>query len=210
MTQPKPASAREKILKAAAYLFYQQGIRAISVDAIAERAGVTKKTVYYHFTSKDDLIAAYLTGRDQPNLAAFARWLREAEGSLPEQIETVFTRIAEAARHPKWKGCGFLRTTAELAHLPGHPARQVGAAHKKKVEAWLTDCFDHSGLATPDALAKQIAVLIDGAFSAMLVHRDVGYALAAGQAARILVATALDGKAKGLTGSEMPLAALSG
>lgn len=198
MQEAKTPSARERVLKAAAYLFYQEGIRAISVDTIAERAGVTKKTVYYHFASKDDLIAAYLTGRDQPNLAAFARWLREAEGSLPERIETVFTRIAEAARHPKWKGCGFLRTAAELAHLPGHPARKVGAAHKKKVEAWLADYFQSAGLDMPDVLAKQIAVLIDGAFSAMLVHRDVNYALAAGQAARILVATALERKTTGL------------
>lgn len=197
MPEAKSISARERVVKAAVYLFYQEGIRAISVDAIAERAGVTKKTLYYHFASKDDLIAAYLSGRDQPNLVAFARWLCEAEGSLPERIESVFTRIAEAARHPKWRGCGFLRTVAELANLPGHPARQVGAAHKKNVEAWLTDCFQQAGLDMPEALAQQIAVLIDGAFSAMLVHRDAGYALAAGQAARILVAASLDRKAVG-------------
>jgi len=159
-------------------------------EAIAERAGVTKKTLYYHFTSKDDLITAYLTQRDPPNLAAFARWLREAEGSLPDRMEGFFTRMAAAARHPKWKGCGFLRSVAELANMPGHPARQVAAAHKKKVEGWLADIFHDAGLASPEALARQIAVLIDGAFSAMLVHRDASYALAAGQAARALVTTA--------------------
>ena len=96
--------------------------------------------------------------------------------------------MARAARHPAWKGCGFLRTTAELANMPGHPARVVGAAHKKKVEGWLAEVFREAGLAAPEATARQIAVLIDGAFSAMLVHRDPGYALAAGRAARILVA----------------------
>ena len=191
MSEKKAPSARERILKAASYLFYLEGIRAISVDAIAERAGVTKKTLYYHFASKDDLIAAYLALRDQPNLAAFARWLAEAEGGLPERMEAFFLRIAEAGRHPKWKGCGFLRTTAELANLPGHPARKVGAGHKKKVEAWLAEEFRQEGIAPPEGLARQIAVLIDGAFSAMLVHRDAGYARDTGQAARTLVEAAL-------------------
>lgn len=187
MPQEIIAPTQDRIVKAAAHLFYLEGIRNVSVDAIAERAGVTKKTFYYHFTSKDDVIAAYLVARDQPNLAAFARWLREAEGSLPDRIEAFFTRMATAARHPNWKGCGFLRTTAELAHLPGHPARKAAAAHKKKVEGWLADIFHQAGIAAPEALAQQIAVLIDGAFSAMLVHREPGYALAAGQAARTLV-----------------------
>lgn len=182
--------ARERILKAAVYLFYLEGIRSISVGAIAERAGVTKKTLYYHFTSKDELIAAYLAERDQPNLRAFSRWLEEATGTLPERMEAFFARMAEAASHPKWKGCGFLRTTAELANLPGHPARRVGAAHKKKVEQWLENEFTQAGIAEARSLARQVAVLIDGAFSAMLVHRDVGYAHAAGLAARTLVASA--------------------
>lgn len=189
----KPISTRDKILKAAAHLFYLEGIRSISVDAIVERAGVTKKTLYYHFTSKDELIAAYLAERDQPNLTAFARWLDEAEGTLPERIEAFFVRIAEAARHPKWKGCGFLRTTAELANLPGHPARVIGAGHKKKVEQWLEGQFRQSGIVDALTLARQTSVLMDGAFSAMLVHRDPSYALMAGKAARALTDHAMRG-----------------
>ncbi len=183
----KPNSARERILRAAAHLFYLKGIRAVSVDAITERAGVTKKTLYYHFSSKDELIANYLAQRDQPNLTTFAKWLREAEGGLPEKIEAFFAKIAEAASHPKWKGCGFLRTISELANFPGHPARQIGAMHKKKVEKWLEAEFRDAGAQAPDLLAAQIAVLIDGAFAAMLVHRDVGYARVAGAAAKSLV-----------------------
>jgi AcrR family transcriptional regulator len=184
-------STQSRIVKAAAHLFYAEGIRAVSVDAIAARAGVTKKTLYYHFTSKDELIAAYLAERDAPNLAAFARWLREAEGSLPDRMEAFFARMAKAARHPQWKGCGFLRTAAELANMPGHPARAVIAAHKKKVEGWLAETFRDARLSEPEAVARQIAVLIDGAFSTMLVHGDPVYAVAAGQAARVLVTAAV-------------------
>lgn len=190
MKSAKPLSAREKILKAAAHLFYIESVRSVSVDAIAERAGVTKKTLYYHFSSKDELIAAYLTQRDQPNLEAFTRWLGEAEGAMPERIEAFFIRVAEAGKHPKWRGCGFLRTTAELANMPGHPARLVGAGHKKKVEQWLEQQFRGEGIAEPGTLARQISVLIDGSFSAMLVHRDPNYALLAGKAARALTESA--------------------
>lgn len=178
---------RERIIAAAVGLFYGEGIRSVSVDAVAEKAGVTKRTLYYHFKSKDDLIAAYLESRDQPNLALFTRWFEEAEGPLAKRIEAIFQRIARAARHPKWKGCGFLRTAAELANSPGHPALKVGAAHKKKVEAWLADVIAAEGLKDAPLLARQIAVLLDGSFSVMLVHRDPSYIEAAGRAAAALL-----------------------
>ena len=76
----KRIQTRERIIDVANRLFYEEGIRAVSVDTISEKAGISKKTLYYHFKSKDDLIAAYLTARDQPNLALFETWFEEAEG----------------------------------------------------------------------------------------------------------------------------------
>jgi AcrR family transcriptional regulator len=58
----------------------------VSVDAVAAKAGVTKRTLYYHFKSKDDLVAAYLAARDQPNLALFRQWFAEADDGLPAQV----------------------------------------------------------------------------------------------------------------------------
>ncbi|MCF8482833.1 MAG: TetR/AcrR family transcriptional regulator [Rhodospirillum sp.] len=188
-----PKDTRGRIIDAASSLFYADGIRAVSVDAVAERAGVTKKTLYYHFTSKDELVAAYLAARDQPNLRRFAKWYDEGEGEASDRVAVLFQGIARAARHPKWRGCGFLRTVGELANLPGHPAMRIGAAHKKAFEALLADRFHAAGLVSPEATARQVAILMDGAFSALLVHRDPAYADAAGEAARALVASALPG-----------------
>lgn len=189
---PRPAvPAREKIIDAANTLFYSEGIRAVSVDAIAERAGLTKKTLYYHFTSKDDLVAAYLTARDQPNLKLYASWYDKAEGSVADKVAAIFINLARAAKHPKWKGCGFLRTAAELANMPGHPAMKIGAAHKKKFEIWLADVFAAERAADPQTLARHIVVLLDGVFATLLVHRDPAYALSAAEAARTLVAGAV-------------------
>ncbi|GLH81136.1 TetR family transcriptional regulator [Bradyrhizobium sp. SSBR45G] len=187
---------RTRIVAAASRLFYAEGIRAVSVDAVAESAGITKKTLYYHFRSKDDLVAAYLAARDQPNLALFKRWFEESEGAFPDRIAAIFINLAAAARHPKWRGCGFLRTTAELANLPGHPAIKIGAAHKKKFEAWLQAMFEAEAIAGAAELARQMLLLLDGAFAVVLLHRDASYMETAAEAARALVAAALARRAK--------------
>ena len=180
-------ATRARIVEAAVDLFYGEGVRSVSVDAVAEKAGVTKRTLYYHFKSKDDLVAAYLEARDQPTLALYARWLDEADGPLAAKLEAMFRRLAQSTSHPKWRGCGFLRTAAELANAPGHPALQAGAAHKKRFEAWLSAVIAAEGRDDAPALARQIVILLDGAVSVALVHRDPAYVEAAGRVAAALV-----------------------
>lgn len=178
---------RDRILDAANRLFYAEGIGRASVDAVAEKAGVTKRTLYYHFRSKDDLIAAYLYSRDQPNLDQFAKWFEAGEGGPAGKVAAMFEGLAKAARSPRWKGCGFLRTAAELANKPGHPAVKIGAAHKKKFEAWLAEKLAEADCADAPLLARQIALLMEGAFSAMLIHRDPDYIGIAGETAAALL-----------------------
>lgn len=181
-------ATRERIVDAAGKLFYAEGIGAVSVDAVAAKAGVTKRTLYYHFRSKDELIAAYLAARDNPNLTLLRRWFDEAEGTVAAKVQALFLHLARSARHPKWKGCGFLRTAAELANAPGHPAVKLGSSHKKRVEAWLAEAFAAQGVRRPAARARQIVLLMDGAFSAVLLHRDATYIEEAGRAAATLLA----------------------
>ncbi|SIO62241.1 transcriptional regulator, TetR family [Bradyrhizobium erythrophlei] len=190
MARPE-TDTRQRIIAAASKLFYSEGIKSVSVDAVAAAAGVTKRTLYYHFDSKDDLIAAYLGGRDQPNLAMFQRWFAESRGGLPARIEAIFRNLARSARHPKWKGCGFLRTSAELANMPGHPAIRIGAAHKKKFESWLRVTFEAEGIAQASRLARQILLLLDGSFAVVLLHRDPSYIETAGEAAASLTSAAM-------------------
>ncbi len=185
-----PPSTRERIVSAANTLFYREGIRAVSVDAVAEEAGITKRSLYYHFKSKDDLIEAYLAYRDQPNLDAYERWFSAADGTVADKIAAIFGHLAKAASHPKWKGCGFLRTSAELANLPGHPAIVRGAAHKKRIEGWIAVRLAEDDVAEPGAVARQIVLLLDGAFAVVMLHRDPDYMLSAGAAARVLVEAA--------------------
>jgi AcrR family transcriptional regulator len=196
MTSPANAT-RDRIIAAASKLFYSDGIRGVSVDAVADQAGLTKRTLYYHFRSKDDLVAAYLAARDQPNLALFKQWFDATEGGLACKVDGIFRNLARAARHPKWKGCGFLRTSAELANLPGHPAIKIGAAHKKKFEDWLRITFEAAGIRDALQLARQIVLLLDGSFAVVLLHRDPSYMETAGKAAYALVESAARARAAG-------------
>ncbi|ESZ48789.1 TetR family transcriptional regulator [Mesorhizobium sp. L2C054A000] len=182
-----PSPTRKRIVDAATKLFYAEGIGRVSVDAVAEKAGLTKRTLYYHFKSKDDLIAAYLDGRDQPNLKQMAGWFEMAEGDVERKVEAIFTNLARVAKHPKWRGCGFLRTAAELASMPGHPAVKAGARHKQNFETWLAGELTGNGVDEPQTLAREIVLLMDGAFSIMLIHRNPDYVEAAGHAAATLV-----------------------
>lgn len=188
--EKEPGPTRKRIIEAAQKLFYAEGIGRVSMDGVAEKAGVTKRTLYYHFDSKDDLVAAYLDARDQPNLRQMAKWFDEAEGGVALRIKAVFDALAQSARHPKWKGCGFLRTAAELAALPGHPALRIGARHKNGFEHWIAQELADAGIPAPEETARGVVILLDGAFSITLVHRDPAYIEAAGRAAARLVEAA--------------------
>ena len=184
-------TTREQIVVAATRLFYGEGIRAVSMDAVAEKAGVTKKTLYYHFTSKDEFVAATIAARDQPTLELYMRWFAETDGTVADKIHGLFVKLGRSVNTPRWRGCGFLRTIAELANTPAHPAVKAGAAHKKRFEAWLEAALRDHSVGGAEALARQLVILLDGATTVMLIHRDLDYVDAAGRLALGLVEQAV-------------------
>lgn len=133
---PVPApvvnGAGEAVLGAAAHLFYTRGIHATGVDALAEHAGVTKRTLYQHFGSKDALAAAYLQERAH-------RWQRLlVDGLLAERmdpLDLVYRAAAEWAGRAG-RGCAFVNAWAELTN-PQHPGVGVVVAEK----AWMRRLF---------------------------------------------------------------------
>lgn len=177
---------RSQIVAAADELFYSQGLHAVSVDAIAERTGVTKKTFYNHFKSKDELIGCYLEARDRPTVDRFKEWAG-SEGNVADRMARFFSKLARASQGPRWNGCGFLRATAELANMQGHPALTAARTHKARCEQWLLDMVNEEGHEDAETIARALMVLIDGAVSQILVHRDAKYATSAGFAVRLLM-----------------------
>jgi AcrR family transcriptional regulator len=130
---------RLRILDAAYGLFWRQGFLRVSVEDIAARAGITKRALYQHFRSKDDLIAAALAHCSELAIARLRDFRRPTKSD--ELIETFFTELADWAAKPRWSGGGFTRVVVELADLRGHPARAIARQHKATVEKWLADAL---------------------------------------------------------------------
>lgn len=176
----RSVSPRERILAAADELFYEQGIRAVGVDAVAAAADVSKRTLYRHYPSKDDLIAAYLTGR-------FSRHLAPAsDAPAREQVLGYFDRIAGMVADGSFRGCPYVNAVSELAD-PKHPAAGIAIQFKEQRRQWYRSLLERLDVADPDALATQIQLLAEGAIATALVRGDPAAARAARSAAETLI-----------------------
>ena len=178
---------RQRVLDAAYVLFRRKGYTRVSMDEIAAATTVTKRTLYYHFTSKDALLAAVLEAQHRLALAAFRTFGDNLSGSPEDIIDTLFRDLAVWSDTPRWAGSGFTRLVVELADLPGHPARVIARRHKAMLEAHLAELFAKANVDSPRERAREVWLLSEGAISLILVHRDRSYAAAAAQAAKKLI-----------------------
>jgi AcrR family transcriptional regulator len=179
---------RRRIVEAAYESFWRQGYRRSSVDVIAERAGLTKRTVYAYFRSKDDLLAAVLVRYEE--LAA--ERLKHIGDRLPADrigiVESFFGQLGGwASATPRWSGSGFTRLVVELAELPGHPARAIARRAKAKTEAWIAERLKAARVVQAEARARELMLLTEGSMALTLIHGGRDYIDAAAGAAKRLV-----------------------
>jgi AcrR family transcriptional regulator len=179
---------RNRIVDAAYGSFWQLGFRRSSVDSIAARAGLTKRTVYAYFRSKDDLLAAVLQRYDE--LAA--QRLKHIGDRMPDDriglIDSYFAQLGGwAGTTPRWSGSGFTRLVVELADLPGHPARAIARRAKAKTETWLAERLANARVRNARERSREIILLTEGAMALTLIHGGRDYIDAAASAARQLV-----------------------
>jgi AcrR family transcriptional regulator len=182
------AQTRLHILNAAYGLFWRQGFLRVSMDEIAARADITKRTLYQHFKSKDALMAATLSYSSELALQRL-RQFHVPVTTGEALIESYFAQLRDWATKPKWSGGGFSRAAVELADLRGHPARVIARKHKSEVEKWLAEEFAATGTVSPADRAREVLLLTEGAMVLMLIHGDPGWANSAMQAAKRLLRT---------------------
>lgn len=176
------------VLSAASTLFYDQGIHAVGVDAIAERAGVTKKTLYDRFGSKDRLVVEYLLERDrQWRDFLQQRLLDAAPGS--DRITAVFDAAAQWAAEHGRKGCAMVNAHAELSD-PAHPAYAVVVGQKRWMLELLTELVTETGATDPGRVAEQVLLLHEGAVVASSLGAGEAPFARAASAAGVLVGEA--------------------
>jgi AcrR family transcriptional regulator len=172
---------KERILETADRLFYLQGIRAIGVDTIAAEVGISKRTLYNHFPSKDALISAYL-GR---------RFVTPGASDKPpaEQILGTFDRLERGFASKGFRGCPFVNAVAELGP-EDRAVKKIAVAFKESRRLWFRDLLMQLHVADADALATQLTLLVDGSIAQDLVRDDPSMARAAKEAARVLLGNA--------------------
>ena len=184
---------RDKILETASDLFYKQGIRAVGVDLVVEKAGVAKTSLYRHFGTKDDLVAAFL---ERADLDFWSEWDRVAEqyaDNARAELDAQLDWIGERAGQPDYRGCPQINVAAEFPDAD-HPARKVAKAHKRELRRRLRGIAERLNSAAPDELAGQLAVLVNGAFVSTQIFEPGEAASLLRRAADALIAANAPGR----------------
>jgi AcrR family transcriptional regulator len=181
MPAAEKPSMKERILETADRLFYLRGIRAVGVDTIAAEIGISKRTLYNHFPSKDALISAYLERRfNQPPAS---------DRPPAEQILAVFDSLERRFASKNFRGCPFVNAVAELG-AEDRAVKKIAVAFKESRRLWFRGLLNQLHVANADGLATQLTLLVDGSISQDLVRDDPSMARAAKEAARVLLANA--------------------
>lgn len=182
----RPTPAKDALLEAACELFYTQGIRGTSVEAILERAGVARQSLYQHFESKDGLVAAFLHVRDERWCGWMNDFVETASADPLERVYALYDFLADWFSQPDFSGCAFINTTAEYSN-PAHPFHILAARHKARVLGDIERLCRDAALPEPKALARQLALLMEGAIVTEQVSPGSNAAAEAKTIARILV-----------------------
>lgn len=159
--------AARRALAAAERLFYERGIHAVGVDLIAAEAGVTKKTLYDRFGSKEQIVVEYLADRDERWRAFLAPYLDAAEPSPAAGVLAVFDASRAWSAEHSGRGCSMVNAHAEISD-PSHPAYAIITAQKQWMLALFTDL---AGAAVPvpgraGRLGRALMLLHEGALVA--------------------------------------------
>lgn len=165
-------------MAAADRLFYQKGIRAVGVDTVAAEAGISKRSLYDTFPSKDALIAAYLRQRIQP--------LPASDRPAGAQVLALFEQLRERFARGDFRGCPFVNAVTELADECAE-ARRIALGYKDERRASVVALLAAAGAAETEVLGDQIVLLFEGAIASMLVRQDPAVAMQAREAAAVLM-----------------------
>jgi len=151
----KDSEARDRLLRTASMIFYNEGINSVGVDYIVSAAKVTRATFYRHFPSKTDLVLAYLQAAHDA-----------IEAHLTEvTVEALSADICAQIGRPEFRGCAFICAAAEFEDEE-HPIRRAVAAHREWYLGVVRDAFRAAGHADPESAARHFVMLRDGAFVA--------------------------------------------
>jgi AcrR family transcriptional regulator len=154
--------ARERILETAYDLFSRRGIRGVGVDEVIERAAVAKATLYRHFSSKDELVIAFLERREEVWTRGRVEAGARERGRTPEeQLLAIFDVFDDWFHEDGFDGCSFINVLLEIAD-PGHPIARATVGHLENIRDILRTLATEAGLRDPDGFARKWHILMKG------------------------------------------------
>lgn len=186
---PCATAARERLLDAAATLFYGEGITATGVDRIVAEAGLSKPTLYAHFSSKAALVSAVLAERHRQQRASLQAHLTESDPTSVGRLLGVFDWLGAWHATEGARGCVFLNAAAEVTDQTDS-AWTVIVHHKRWLRDQLVALSTEAGLANPADVGEELLLLVEGANARMLVEGDLEAAARAHRAAEAVVGAA--------------------
>jgi AcrR family transcriptional regulator len=167
-TEPPTAAskARERILDTAYELFSRYGIRAVGVDAIIQRSGVARMTLYRHFASKDALVLAFLERREKRWTQDWLQHEVERRAVDPrERLLAIFDVFDEWFQREDFEGCSFINVLLEITD-PQSELHRASASYLAKIRAFVEELATEAGVADPGALAHKWHILMKGSIVA--------------------------------------------
>ncbi|MDP9843753.1 TetR/AcrR family transcriptional regulator [Streptosporangium lutulentum] len=191
--QRQGRGGRERILAAAARLFANQGIGATGMEQIADEAPVSKRTLYAHFRTKNDLVIAHLQDLISSGNTLESVLTREDLSPWERILQLFDLPVADAA---PVRGCPFIDAAAEFPD-PGSVVHSYAREQKLRMVQLVTALLTELGCRDPAVLAEQLVTLADGAASRAMVLGEAGYGRHARAAAEILLAHSLAERADG-------------
>ena len=161
----KPAEgARERLLETASRLFYDHGVRAVGMQQIIDECGCGKSVLYREFSSKDDLVVAWLERCRLDWACTLARVADERPGDPRGQLIGIVRAVAADVSAPDYRGCALRNTYAEFPDR-SHPAHQVSIEHVRAMRADLHRLAEQAGAEDPDTLAARVMLILDGLYT---------------------------------------------
>lgn len=182
--------AADRIRDTAFELFYREGIRAIGVEEIVNRAGVTKPSLYRAYESKDELAADYLRDYNERFCRVFEAPSAEHPGDPKAQLLAYLDGLAARASSDGYRGCGLTNAVIEYPERE-HPAHKVAVESKRSLRKRLRELCRAMGTRDAETLADGLLLLIEGSYVSGQAFGRGGPAKALGKAARTLIEASL-------------------
>jgi AcrR family transcriptional regulator len=194
-----PSPTRQRLTEAAARRFYRDGFRNVGLDQVLADVGISKTAFYKHFECKEDLVLAALEMQNRWLQDTFREMVRErGGGSVVGQLRALLDVVDRIIHTDEFQGCIFVNVAMEYP-LPHEPAHIAAAGHKQAIEAFVHDLAAQAGAADPRAMARELCLIMEGAYVTRQVTGDKGGIAAARRIADLVIAAHLPETARGPT-----------